>query len=100
MTNMKNIGYLFLAGTIALSLSSCVSLDEEPSSSLVAENFYTKEADAISAVNAVYETLHYDAGQSLYNGLIQIRTCAQSQTLPTMCRTTAWRNFGLKVTKP
>ena len=72
MTNMKNIGYLFLAGTIALSLSSCVSLDEEPSSSLVAENFYTKEADAISAVNAVYETLHYDAGQSLYNGLIQI----------------------------
>ena len=69
---MKNKRLLFIIGTITISLSSCVSLDEEPKSSLVAEKFYTKESDAISAVNAVYETLHFDAGQSLYNGLIQI----------------------------
>ena len=68
---MKAI-YLFVltAGLFA----SCVSLEVEPVSQQVEQLFYRNESDAIAAVNAIYVSLHADAIQSLYNGLIQIST--------------------------
>lgn len=68
---MKAI-YLFIL-TIGL-FSSCISLEEEPASYQVEQQFYRNESDAIAAVNAIYVSLHADAVQSLYNGLIQIST--------------------------
>nr|MBP7473340.1 RagB/SusD family nutrient uptake outer membrane protein [Prevotella sp.] len=47
-------------------------MDESPESNQVEQQFYRNEQDAISAVNAVYEALHNDGGQTLYNSLIQI----------------------------
>lgn len=67
--------YLFLL--IPFLFVSCVSLDEEPASHQVAENFYRNESEALSAINAVYESLHNKDSylpMSLYNGLIHITT--------------------------
>ncbi len=70
---MKHIYYLFAL----LLFASCVSLDEDPQSNQVAQQFYRNENDAIAAVNAIYETLHTKDSylpMSLYNGLIHIAT--------------------------
>ncbi|MDR0712812.1 MAG: RagB/SusD family nutrient uptake outer membrane protein [Bacteroidales bacterium] len=56
-----------------ITLTSCVDLEEIPESKQSAENFYQNEADAISAVNAIYRGLNAP-GQSLYNSLMQIGT--------------------------
>lgn len=62
---------IFLA---AISLSSCVDLEEVPESKQSADNFYQNGEDAISAVNAIYRGLNEGTGQSLYNSLMQIGT--------------------------
>uniref|UniRef100_A0AB33IZ88 RagB/SusD family nutrient uptake outer membrane protein n=1 Tax=Prevotella sp. GTC17253 TaxID=3236793 RepID=A0AB33IZ88_9BACT len=67
--------YLYLL--VVFFFVSCVSLDEEPASRQVGERFYRNEAEALSAVNAVYESLHNKDSylpMSLYNGLIHITT--------------------------
>ncbi len=58
-------------GLSILTLVSCIGLEEKPQSSLVSQQFYKTEADAIAAVNAVYADLN-PSGQSLYNSLFQI----------------------------
>ncbi len=67
---MKNLFNIIL-GAGALTLASCIDLEEKPLSSLVSQQFYNTEADAIAAVNAVYSDLN-PSGQSLYNSLFQI----------------------------
>ena len=64
--------YKYLIGLIPFFIVSCTNLDESPESNQVEQQFYRNEQDAISAVNAVYEALHNDGGQTLYNSLIQI----------------------------
>lgn len=50
--------YLFLAiGTMSLSWSCSGFLDEDPLSHVTDKNYYTTEADAEGAVNAIYETV-------------------------------------------
>lgn len=68
--NMKKI-LTWLAVIAGLVLNGCSSLDEEPESFLVSDQFYQNESQAISAVTGVYRKL-YESGQSLYNSLIQI----------------------------
>lgn len=59
----------------ALLLASCTDLDEDPKSSVVANNFYKTESDAKSAVNAIYSALIVgNDAQSLYNRGIQLAT--------------------------
>jgi hypothetical protein len=62
--------YLF---TLLLSLTSCVSIDEEPESFITENQFYKNDQEAISAVNAVYNGLN-SSTHTLYNRLIQIGT--------------------------
>jgi hypothetical protein len=50
-----------------------VSLDEEPETYITEEQFYKNDAEAISAVNAVYNGLN-SSTHTLYNRLIQIGT--------------------------
>ncbi|MCD8261623.1 MAG: RagB/SusD family nutrient uptake outer membrane protein, partial [Bacteroides sp.] len=52
---MKKSTHYFLA--ILLLLTSCVSLDENPSSYLTTDQFYRNEADAVAAVNAIYHRM-------------------------------------------
>ena len=55
---MKKISIiLFIAG---IALSSCNSLIENPNASISADQFYKTQADAVSAVTAVYSTLDSD----------------------------------------
>ncbi len=55
----------------ALAIASCAELEEKPESSMVSQQFYNTEADAVAAVNAVYADLN-PSGQSIYNSLFQI----------------------------
>jgi len=55
---MKKISILIFLGGIALV--SCNKLDENPVSSISANQFYKTQADAVSAVTAVYSTLDSD----------------------------------------
>ncbi|MDR1865384.1 MAG: RagB/SusD family nutrient uptake outer membrane protein [Bacteroidales bacterium] len=55
-----------------ISLSSCVDLEEALESKQSADTFYRNEADAVSAVNAIYRGLNSGTGQTLYNSLMQI----------------------------
>lgn len=67
----------YLLWFLPLALLSCVSLDEDPASNQVSQQFYSDEEDAVAAVNAIYEMLHTKDSylpMSLYNGLIQIAT--------------------------
>jgi hypothetical protein len=69
---MKKIFILFiLAGT----LYSCTKLDEKPSSFIVKEQFYKTQADAVSAVTAVYGSLIVDGTeQPMYGREINFLT--------------------------
>lgn len=63
---MKKFNIVFLV--FGLLFSACDSfLEESPNSSLVSEQFYKNEADAIAAINAVYDPL--DDG-SIFDGNI------------------------------
>ncbi|MCD8165958.1 MAG: RagB/SusD family nutrient uptake outer membrane protein [Bacteroides sp.] len=52
---MKKSTHYFLA--ILLLLTSCVSLDENPSSYMTTDQFYRNGADAVAAVNAIYHRM-------------------------------------------
>lgn len=67
---MKHISTILLSFAL-LSLGACSSLEEEPASQLVTEQFYQNEQQATAAVTASYRKL-YETGQSLYNSLFQI----------------------------
>jgi hypothetical protein len=67
---MNKYIYLF---TLLLSITSCVSIDEEPESLITEDQFYSNDQEAISAVNAVYNGLN-SSTHTLYNRLIQIGT--------------------------
>ncbi|MBL4677561.1 MAG: RagB/SusD family nutrient uptake outer membrane protein [Mucilaginibacter sp.] len=57
----QNIPYrlLIIAGAALLS-ASCNKLTENPSSVIVADQFYKTQSDAVSAVNAAYSSLNSD----------------------------------------
>jgi len=61
---MKKISSLkliiFLSAVSVTGIYSCKKLDENPSSVIVASQFYKTASDADSAVNAVYSTLNSD----------------------------------------
>lgn len=52
--------YIILLTVITASFSSCKKLGEDPDSVIVSSQFYKTQADAISAVTAVYSTLNSD----------------------------------------
>lgn len=56
---------------IAITVLSCVSLEEDPQSFVTSDQFYKNGDQATAAVNAIYRKL-YESGQSLYNALQQI----------------------------
>jgi hypothetical protein len=58
ISNIKLI--IFLTGISIAGLYSCKKLDENPSSVIVAQQFYKTASDATSAVNAAYSTLNSD----------------------------------------
>jgi hypothetical protein len=58
-TNIQNNIILLITG-IALTLTACKKLDENPDSIIVADQFYKTQSDAVSAVNAAYSTLNSD----------------------------------------
>jgi len=62
---------ILIITALAGSLSSCVSLEEDPKSLITSDQFYKTDEQAIAAVNAGYRKL-YESGQSLYNSLFQI----------------------------
>lgn len=66
---MKKIIYITTA--LAIALSACTTLEEEPQSFLSTDQFYKTQGDAIAATNAVYYQLNGDlAGQQpIYNSL-------------------------------
>jgi len=51
---------IFLTAVSVTGIYSCKKLDENPSSIIVASQFYKTASDASSAVNAVYSTLNSD----------------------------------------
>lgn len=61
----------YILPALLLGLSACSSLDEQPVSQLVTQEFYKDGAQADAAVVATYRKL-YETGQSLYNSLFQI----------------------------
>src|ERR1700742_4761172 len=52
------INYFSFAGIV--TLLACSKLVEHPAGTVVAAQFYTTQADAVAAVNAVYTTLNSD----------------------------------------
>lgn len=68
---MKKIALLSLL--IVIAVSSCNSLDEDPQSLIVTDNFYHNIDEADAAVIAVYNALN-SGTHTLYNRLIQIST--------------------------
>ena len=69
---MKKIFILFILAGI---LYSCTKLDENPSSFIVKEQFYKTQADAVSAVTAVYGSLIVDGTeQPMYGREINFLT--------------------------
>lgn len=67
---MKKINLIY-ASILAVALSACSKLEEDPDAVLVTAQFYQNEGQAVSAVTANYRKL-YESGQSLYNSLMQI----------------------------
>ncbi len=59
--------------SIALLVSACADIDEDPVSLLTEEQFYANDQEAVAAVNAVYNGLN-SSTHTLYNRLIQIST--------------------------
>ncbi len=59
--------------SIALLVSACADIDEDPVSLLTEEQFYENDQEAVAAVNAVYNGLN-SSTHTLYNRLIQIST--------------------------
>src|SRR5690242_13429496 len=66
---IKKTGFLLLAS--AITLSACVSLEEDPESFISPDEFYKTSGDAIAAVNAIYFHLNANAAgqQPIYNSL-------------------------------
>jgi hypothetical protein len=58
ISNIKLI--IFLTAISIAGIYSCKKLDENPSSVIVAQQFYKTASDATSAVNAAYSTLNSD----------------------------------------
>jgi hypothetical protein len=58
ISNIKLI--IFLTAVSIAGIYSCKKLDENPSSVIVAQQFYKTASDATSAVNAAYSTLNSD----------------------------------------
>ncbi|MFT3737410.1 MAG: RagB/SusD family nutrient uptake outer membrane protein [Breznakibacter sp.] len=69
---MKKYTLLILPFVI-WGLASCVSLEEDPGSLLTTNQFYKKDADAVAAVNGIYNAVN-STQHTLYNRLIQIST--------------------------
>lgn len=66
--------YIFVAAALLLA-SSCTSLEEDPQSTQVSDQFYKNESDAQTAVYAIYAGLvRGNDGQSMYNRGIQLAT--------------------------
>ena len=67
--------YIYLFGALPMLFTACTSLDEDPKSNQVSNQFYNNEADAQSAITAVYSGLRtgIDA-QPMYNRGIQLAT--------------------------
>lgn len=67
--------YKYLFGALPLLFTACTSLDEDPKSNQVSSQFYTNEADAQSAITAVYSRLKSGVDtQPMYNRGIQLAT--------------------------
>ena len=60
MKNLSSTKIILLAAGIAIALTSCNKLNEDPKSVIVSSQFYQTTSDATSAVNAVYSTLNSD----------------------------------------
>ncbi len=60
MKNISSHKIILLAVGIAIALTSCNKLTEDPKSVIVSSQFYQTTSDATSAVNAVYSTLNSD----------------------------------------
>ncbi|MDR2270795.1 MAG: RagB/SusD family nutrient uptake outer membrane protein [Sphingobacterium sp.] len=68
---MKKIYRPIAVLLILLTGISCSKLTEKPESTLVSEQFYLNQGQAVAAVTGTYRKL-YETGQSLYNSLFQI----------------------------
>lgn len=67
--------FKYIIAVAALLLASCTTLDEEPKSSQVSNQFYKNESDAQAAVFAIYSSLiRGNDAQSMYNRGIQLAT--------------------------
>lgn len=68
---MKPLKHLALILGLGLSAGSCVNLNESPESFISSEQFYKTQADALTAVNAVYFLLNSGGStvQTPYNTL-------------------------------
>jgi len=66
---IRNAGTLLLA--LSISISACVSLEEDPESFIAPDQFYKTSGDATAAVNSIYYHLNSNgAGQQpIYNSL-------------------------------
>lgn len=60
MKNISSSKIIVLVTGIAIALTSCNKLTENPKSVIVSSQFYKTTSDATSAVNAVYSTLNSD----------------------------------------
>ncbi|MBN8859173.1 MAG: RagB/SusD family nutrient uptake outer membrane protein [Sphingobacteriales bacterium] len=63
---MKKLFYLF---AVTLILVSCTKLEETPDSILTTGQFYKTQADAIAAVNSIYQAALNPGGLKMYNRL-------------------------------
>ena len=63
---MKKLFYLF---AVTLILVSCTKLEETPDSILTTGQFYKTQADAIAAVNSIYQAALSPGGLKMYNRL-------------------------------
>ena len=60
MKNISSSKIILLVTGIAVALTACNKLSENPKSVIVSSDFYKTTSDATSAVNAVYSTLNSD----------------------------------------
>lgn len=73
---MKKILYLF--SFVLVTATSCEKLEEKPASIITTEQFYKTSADAIAAVNSVYNGSLNNGGITMYNRLFNIAVEVQS----------------------
>ena len=67
--------FSYIIAAALVTFTSCTSLDEDPQSSQVSDQFYKNESDAQSAIFAIYAGLvRGNDGQAMYNRGIQLAT--------------------------